>query len=135
MTHTTNFNLTQWAKSDRIQMADFNADNAKIDAALALRNVCFYTASYTGDGSTAKTFTFPHKPMAFFILRHNATSVSLGVRDCPRGVANTLNCSVGTTLTWADRSVTLTCGSNDLGQAGNYANVTYPIFALLDAGD
>ena len=34
MTTTTNFNLSQWAKSDRIQMADFNADNAKIEAAL-----------------------------------------------------------------------------------------------------
>ena len=34
MTKTTNFNLSQWAKSDRIQMADFNADNSKIEAAL-----------------------------------------------------------------------------------------------------
>ena len=37
MTQTTNFQLNQWEKSDRIQMADFNADNAKIDAAVAGR--------------------------------------------------------------------------------------------------
>ena len=35
MTKTTNYQLNQWAKSDRIMMDDFNADNQKIDAALA----------------------------------------------------------------------------------------------------
>ena len=34
MTKTTNYQLNQWAKSDRVMMDDFNADNAKIDAAL-----------------------------------------------------------------------------------------------------
>ena len=35
--HTTNYQLNQWEKSDRILMADFNADNQKIDAAIAGR--------------------------------------------------------------------------------------------------
>ena len=34
MTKTTNYQLNQWAKSDRVMMDDFNADNAKIDGAL-----------------------------------------------------------------------------------------------------
>ena len=34
MTKTTNYQLNQWEKSDRILMDDFNADNAIIDAAL-----------------------------------------------------------------------------------------------------
>ncbi len=34
MTQTPNYKLTQWAKTDRIQMEPFNEDNAKIDAAL-----------------------------------------------------------------------------------------------------
>jgi len=34
MTHTTNYNLSQWDAADRILRTDFNADNAKIDAAL-----------------------------------------------------------------------------------------------------
>ena len=34
MKKTTNYQLNQWAKSDRVMMDDFNADNAKIDAAL-----------------------------------------------------------------------------------------------------
>ena len=32
--HTTNYQLSQWETTDRILMSDFNADNAKIDAAL-----------------------------------------------------------------------------------------------------
>lgn len=31
---TTNYQLNQWEKTDRILMDDFNADNAKIDAAM-----------------------------------------------------------------------------------------------------
>ena len=35
MNQTSNFGLNQWSSTDRIRMEDFNADNAKIDAALA----------------------------------------------------------------------------------------------------
>mgnify|MGYP001049631350 CR=1 FL=1 len=33
--HTSNYRLCQWERSDKVLMEDFNADNAKIDAALA----------------------------------------------------------------------------------------------------
>ena len=32
--HTTNYDLNQWEASDKVLRAEFNADNAKIDAAL-----------------------------------------------------------------------------------------------------
>lgn len=32
--HTPNYGLSQWERSDKVQMEDFNADNTKIDAAL-----------------------------------------------------------------------------------------------------
>ena len=35
MRETSNYKLNQWDKTDRIEMEDFNADNAKIEAALA----------------------------------------------------------------------------------------------------
>lgn len=35
MKQTQNYQLNQWEMTDRIQMEDFNADNAKVDAALA----------------------------------------------------------------------------------------------------
>lgn len=34
MHQTTNYQLNQWEKTDRILMADFNSDNSKLDAAL-----------------------------------------------------------------------------------------------------
>ena len=34
MAETGNYQLNQWESADRIQMEDFNADNAKVDAAL-----------------------------------------------------------------------------------------------------
>ena len=64
MNKTANFQLTQWEKTDRIMMEDFNRDNAAIDAALksnadkaaALQtalagagNCSIETKSYTGD--------------------------------------------------------------------------------------
>ena len=35
--HTPNYSLSQWERSDKVQMDDFNADNARIDAALAAK--------------------------------------------------------------------------------------------------
>lgn len=35
MNQTEHYGLSQWALTDRVRMADFNADNAKLDAALA----------------------------------------------------------------------------------------------------
>ena len=49
MTKTTNYQLNQWAKSDRVLMEDFNTDNAKIDAALAAKAEITF-GQYTGTG-------------------------------------------------------------------------------------
>ena len=35
MHYTTNYQLNQWEATDRVTRADFNADNAKLDASLA----------------------------------------------------------------------------------------------------
>ena len=51
MTKTTNYQLNQWTKSDRIMMDDFNADNQKIDAALGALQIV--TGTYTGSGNDA----------------------------------------------------------------------------------
>ena len=51
MNHTTNYQLNQWAKSDRLMMDDFNADNTKIDAALGALQIV--TGIYTGSGNGA----------------------------------------------------------------------------------
>ena len=76
MTKTTNYQLNQWAKSDRVMMDDFNADNTKIDAALkanadAMPRILH--GSYTGDGTTPtqaspKSLSCGFYPLAFIIF-------------------------------------------------------------------
>ena len=90
MTYTTNYQLPQWVKSDRIMMDDFNDANSKIDTALhglrtdvdahetantaahaAFGNCRAVTGTYTGQGrcgaDTPNTLTFPHKPLLVII--------------------------------------------------------------------
>ena len=56
MQHTTNYNLNQWEATDRVTRADFNADNAKVDAAIAAvaaaaaGSAHIACGTYTGDG-------------------------------------------------------------------------------------
>ena len=70
--HTPNYQLSQWERSDRVQMEDFNADNAKIDAALtqlqatALR---IHTGGYMGTGTQSHTIELPFKPQFFYLQK------------------------------------------------------------------
>ena len=92
---TSNYQLSQWSKTDRVKMEDFNADNAKLDAnlkavdsrvdalsagkaeasALAaltgrvaqLEQSRFYIGGYTGDGKATRTITLPWAPV-FMIM-------------------------------------------------------------------
>lgn len=95
MNHTPNYNLSQWEKSDKVLMDDFNADNAKLDAALKrkaeqsalnalsqtvsghtaavakLGNCQIETFTYAGtggSGSTRTEITFPRLPVLALIL-------------------------------------------------------------------
>ncbi|MCI9515202.1 MAG: hypothetical protein HFF61_12855 [Oscillospiraceae bacterium] len=86
MEHTENYQLSQWAKQDRIQMQDFNADNQKLDTALKaeadaraaetsarqavldthtaqiakLGNCQIYTTTYKGTGNNSENFGASH---------------------------------------------------------------------------
>ena len=73
MTQTPNFQLNQWSPEDYVRRTDFNADNLKIDAALAAAGNCrIVTGSYTGTGESGEyhpnTITFEGKPLLVFIV-------------------------------------------------------------------
>lgn len=87
MNKTANFQLTQWEKTDRILMEEFNSDNEKIDTALkssadgvaALQTAlascgnCRITlSSYTGTGTLGEahptSLTFAEPPLLVFVL-------------------------------------------------------------------
>ena len=89
---TPNYNLNQWSKDDRVLMEDFNADNAKIDAAIKaveakadtkadasalagaanritqLEQPRFYIGGYTGDGNSSRTISLPWAPVLMILF-------------------------------------------------------------------
>ena len=77
MNKTPNYQLNQWDKSDRIQMEDFNADNAKIEAALSgIPKIA--TGTYTGKGSygsgNKNSLIFDFAP-TMVIISANSTAI------------------------------------------------------------
>lgn len=73
---TATLGLNQWIKTDGVCMADFNADNAKVEAAIAAvtaARVQFYTGTYTGDGTCGSehptSVTLPFAPKLLIIYR------------------------------------------------------------------
>lgn len=129
MKKTAQFGLNQWEMSDRIQMDDFNADNAAIEAALGTRNCRFYTASYTGNGEATKTWTFPAKPIMVLII---GKSISAFIQDFPIGITQFGAGSTMITATWHENSVTWSASSNSGIDAAN-SHDSYGLFAILEA--
>ena len=129
MTKTTNYQLNQWEKTDRILMDDFNADNQKIDTALAARNCRFYTAIYEGNGEAEKSWTFPAKPIMVLIA---GKSISVFIQGFPTGITQFGSGSTKITATWHENSVTWSASSNSGIDAAN-SHDSYGLFAILEA--
>ena len=78
MQHTTNYDLNQWDADDRVTREDFNADNAKIDAALAVvaaaaaGKLHIETWTYTGDGAYGEShfmhYRFTKRPALIVVI-------------------------------------------------------------------
>lgn len=129
MKKTAQFGLNQWEMSDRIQMQDFNRDNAAIEAALARRNCRFYTASYTGDGEATKSWTFPAKPVLVVIIGQVITVL---IRDFSIGITQFGSSTHQLQATWEENSVTWV-NTNNSGIISANGKANYGIFAILEA--
>ena len=139
---TANYQLNQWVGSDPVLMADFNADNQKIDAALAtIPKIA--TGTYTGDGTAPKTLTFPFPPKLLILTRdsYNYSNQRIIALSGQSYVHNThyqaSNMGYVTKLTWSGNSVTLTAadqsGSTDTSSthgAFNQNNQHYYYLAI-----
>ena len=123
MTKTTNYQLNQWTKSDRIMMDDFNADNQKIDAALAALGGAIAAApkiavgSYTGSGScgasSPRTLTFAFQPKLVIIVENSWDYLKAGTalisgQSLSAGIGGGTNSGacLGLTVGWSGNSVT-----------------------------
>ena len=81
MQKTTNYNLNQWEAGDRVTRADFNADNAAVDAALkavadaaSAGGLKLVTGTYTGDGAASQTIALGIAPKAAYVCAHNGAA-------------------------------------------------------------
>lgn len=147
MTQTSNYGLSQWEKADRIQMEDFNSDNAKIDAALKasadavaghttalakLGNCAVYYETYKGNGELSMTRTFPGKPMIIFISpKTGGSHAQRFIRGCTTSMCLCASDQFSPTLTWEDNTVTW-ASSGRASESANYSGTTYFLVALLD---
>lgn len=155
---TPNYGLSQWVRSDKVLMEDFNADNAKIDAALkagtdsraslgailAQKGNCqIVYGSYIGSGMAGEshptTLTFDGKPVAVFLSpvnTRNSSPISAfflrgseSVYSCPRELDS------GNRITWTGNSVSWYNYSASTGYQLNAAYTEYLYAALLAADE
>lgn len=126
MEHTATYGLTQWDGTDRIQMADFNSDNLKLEQALTTLaaqagNCRIAAGSYTGTGTygsgNKNTLTFDFVPMAVILDTHTVS----GYNSVPQYYILFQGCTEGfsfghndhLTVAWSGRTVTWYFGKSD----------------------
>jgi hypothetical protein len=84
--YTEHYNLCQWEPADKVLREDFNADNAKLDAALAAQQTAIekaqadvdaayrpafppvVTGCYSGSGAASATIRLGFRPRAVLVL-------------------------------------------------------------------
>ena len=145
MQKTENYQLNQWDKPDRIQMEDFNADNAKIEAALTelaeqaaqidkFGNCMVYRTPYIGTGgsgsSGACSLTFPKKPLLVVVA---------GLSCCGIYVAGTntmyimSNSTIFCTASLSSDQKTLSWYTSSAIDQMNMNGTTYYVTAIMAA--
>lgn len=141
MNKTPNYQLSQWDPDDKIQMADFNADNTKIDVALGalMKNqLQLVTGSYVGTGEYGwehpNTLTFPFPPTIVCIVADHSDISSSGTifirgQRGSSGIGIALNESLRLGVSWKDNSVSWSTSSSVKNQL-NVQGFAYTYFAL-----
>ena len=145
MKQTAKFKLSQWDAADRILMQDFNADNLKIETALAAHaaaltargNCRMETFTYTGTGKCGADnptrINFSGRPDFFIIF--GGRSIVMGFWGEERILGHTYSSGqsysfAGTTLpvTWSGNQMSLQTGymENQL----NTTDVLYHVVAF-----
>ena len=154
MNKTANFQLTQWEKTDRILMEEFNRDNEKIDAALksnADKAAALQTAlascgnckivygTYTGNGkygsANPNKLTFNGDPLFVIIKGSIGSAPTLGIqamRGWDIAYTDATDFSTICYLTWGEHSLSWYNSQSSTDQFNESGSV-YPYIALFAA--
>ena len=146
---TTNYQLNQWEPTDQVLHTDFNADNAKVDAALAglasavalCGNCKIEYGSYVGTGTyIGRSLTFSGIPLIVLIrsaeigdnlLMTNGVEASLAFLEAGYHTVTTTPVRAiwtGNTVTWSRYY-----SEDGADECLNGNRKTYYYFALIDA--
>lgn len=92
MKHTEHYQLSQFESDDRIQMEDFNADNEKIDAAIAAAadsGLKVMLGTWKGNSET-RAITLPVTPKLLIVMGNNGSAASVGIctQECGRFIGS-----------------------------------------------
>ena len=153
--HTTNYNLNQWEATDKVLRTEFNADNAKIDAALKANadavdsletqlvsglagkgNCQLWTTSYVGDDQVTynsnNRITFPKLPVLVIIQGTNGgeTMLILGQNTKYLTIMGT---AYGGSVTWEGTTMSWRVNTTNPSDQFNLQGATYLVLALLPA--
>ena len=140
MTQTPNFQLNHWSGTDYVRRTDFNADNLKIDTALAQKGNCVIEfGSYQGNGTMGadhpNTLTFDFKPMILMVdTETNYSSGNHILWARPRSKASLFATNLAYNLiTWQDNGVSWYIAGNSsatVDKQMNTAGTTYYYIAI-----
>ena len=151
--YTEHYQLSQWERTDKVLMEDFNGDNAKLDAALKaqadalaglseaadshaaslaqhnsaiarLGTCAVYTTSYTGNDGSSRSYSFPGYPVFVYIRNPAADQPFPFLRGMSDSMATSYNAR------WSSRGLSLNAGGSRAGF--NFSGTTYHVMALLD---
>ena len=143
---TTNYQLSQWVKSDQVKMEDFNADNAKIDEVLGEHaeklagcgNCRIEALSYTGvwvlGDNRTRWITFSARPMFVMVIGGGTVLWANGNTNSafyfgPSQGKNSISME-GTAVSWSGHS--LIVGGTDPYLRMDQNGETYYAVGLLD---
>ncbi len=105
--------------------------NSHAGAIARLGNCQVYTGSYTGEGGTSKTLTFPHFPAAVLVQTENSAEYQIMLHGAERPVGTYGNVTIF--LSWSSRGVTW---ANGPGVSGSVPftrdGSNFIVIALLD---
>ena len=145
MNKTPNYSLSQWSRDDRVLMEDFNADNAKLDAALAVHaaalagkgNCRVETSSYIGRTSQdrldlSRTFTFSKRPALALIFGASCLFLISGVSGLFIGGYDAIHGAIDISsriVAWNGNSATISYSARQVCM--DVANAAYQVVAWI----
>lgn len=135
---TSNYQLNQWTSNDYVRMADFNADNQKIDTALkaldSRAKIVYgsYVGTGTCDANTPMALDFANTlgeaPKLFYISNDDYANPMLAVRGVHRIWLSPLRNSNPVILEWT--ATGLRWHADDAATQFNSTNITYYYVAI-----